>query len=167
MNNSPQAIFKELTRNLPRFTDGRINFTGVRKAPVVNVIVELDGKILIMKRSDKVSAYQRLWNGVSGFIDEPKPIEEFVRQEISEELSIGSELVGKMSVSDPYIVEDQDIDRVWYVYPVLVSLKKEPKIVLDWEHTDFKWIAPSELSKYQYVKDFDKSVRLALGYKND
>lgn len=166
MSKIPQRIFRTLTSGLLRFEDGRINFTGVKKSPVINVIVELHGKILIVKRSDKVSAYQGLWNGISGFIDEPKSIEEFARQEISEELSIDLELIGNLSVCDPYIVEDQAIDRIWYVYPVLASLKSEPNIILDWEHTDYRWIQPSELTGFEHVKDFDKSVNLALSSKN-
>ncbi len=83
-------------------------------------------------------------------------------QEISEELSIDLGLIRSLSVCDPYVVEDQAIDRIWYVYPVLTSLKSEPNIILDWEHTDYRWIQPSELTEFEHVKDFDKSVNLAL-----
>jgi 8-oxo-dGTP pyrophosphatase MutT (NUDIX family) len=160
--NTPQEIFEKLTENLPKFDDGRINFTGVRKAPVLNVIVWYNGEILIVKRSDKVSAYQGLWNGISGFIDEPKPIEEFAKQELTEELGIVAGDIDRLVVCKPYEVNDKKIDRIWFVYPVLAKLNRKPQIILDWEHTDFAWIAPSELDDYEYVQDFDKSVQAAL-----
>lgn len=156
---TPQKVFEELTLGLPQFDDGRINFTGVRKAPVLNVIVYCQGEVLIVKRSQKVSAYQGLWNGVSGFIDEPKTIEEFAAQELAEELSI---IPDDVKVAMPYEVDDRSIDRIWVVYPVLATMQHKPKIKLDWEHTDFAWIKPEQLQQYEYVKDFDKSVARAL-----
>lgn len=159
---SPQQVYESLTKGLPRFDDGRINFHGVRKAPVLNVVVYYNGEILIVKRSDKVSAYQGLWNGISGFIDEPKSIEDFAVQELFEELSLDTKSIEMIKVADPYEVDDKDIDRVWVVYPVLVKLNKKPNVVLDWEHTEFAWIKSEELKDYDHVKDFDISVKNAL-----
>lgn len=157
-----QQIFEELTVGLPRFDDGRINFTGVRKAPVLNVVVWCDDEILLVKRSQKVSAYQGLWNGISGFIDEPKAVEDFARQELSEELGLPVTDIKNIIVCRPYEVDDRDIDRTWFVYPVLAELKQKSEIKLDWEHTDYAWIKPEQLKDYECVKDFDKSVHLAL-----
>ena len=159
---TPQQVFMDLTKGLPRFDDGRINFTGIKKAPVLNVVVCYEGEILIVKRSDKVSAYRGLWNGISGFIDEPKSIEDFALQEISEELSLKKSMVQSVRAAEPYEVSDEGIDRIWVVYPVLAQLKAKPRIVLDWEHTDFAWIKPDQLSQYDFVKDFDISVFKAL-----
>lgn len=159
---TPQQVFESLTKGLPRFDDGRINFTGVRKAPVLSVVVYHDGKILIVKRSHKVSAYQGPWNVISGFIDELKPLEEFAIQELSEELSIGQAAITTIQLATPYEVRDKSIDRVWVVYPILAQLIQKPNIVLDWEHTDFAWITPEQLKNYTYVKDVDVSVAKAL-----
>jgi ADP-ribose pyrophosphatase YjhB (NUDIX family) len=161
-NSTPQQVFEELTRDLPHFDDGRINFTGVRKAPVLNVVVYCNDEILIVKRSQKVSAYRGLWNGISGFIDEPKPIEDFAMQELSEELSATPDAI---RLAAPYEVEDREIDRVWIVYPVLAIFEKKPEIVLDWEHTDFVWIKSEDIEDYDYVKDFNVSVTKALALK--
>lgn len=161
-DSTPQHVFEELTRGLPRFGDGRINFTGVRKAPVLNVVVCFNDEILIVKRSQKVSAYKGLWNGISGFIDEPRSIEDFATQEVKEELSI---IPNNIKVALPYEVDDRKIDRVWIVYPVLAMLKNKPAIILDWEHTDFAWIKPKHLQDYEYVKDFNISVEKALALK--
>jgi 8-oxo-dGTP diphosphatase len=159
---SPQQVFEHLTQGLPHFEDGRINFTGVQKAPVLNAVVYWDGKILLLKRSHKVSAYRGLWNCVSGFIDQPRPIADFARQEVSEELSINDIEIRAIKLAEPYEVDDRSIDRVWVVYPVLVELGCEPHIKLDWEHTDHAWIKSGDLSKFDHVIDLEKSVARAL-----
>ena len=159
MAKSPQQVFEELTQGLPKFDDGRINFTGVKKAPVLNVVAYCDGKILIVKRSQKVSAYKGLWNSVSGFIDEPKPIEEFAAQELNEELSVYADSI---KIAEPYEVVDDAIDRIWVVYPVLAVFEKMPDFKLDWEHTDYKWINSEQLKVYNYVKDLDIAIKRAL-----
>jgi 8-oxo-dGTP pyrophosphatase MutT (NUDIX family) len=162
-NHSAQEMFEELTRGLPHFDDGRINFTGVRKAPVLNAVVYCRGEILLVKRSDKVSAYRGLWNGISGFIDEPKSIEDFAKHELREELGFAEGAFTRIEVCEPYEVDDRSIDRVWVVYPVLIVLNQKPVVTLDWEHTDYAWIDPASLGDYEYVKDFDISVNKALG----
>lgn len=129
---------------------------------MLNVVVYYEGKILIVKRSQKVGTYRGLWNGISGFIDEPKSIEEFAKQELMEEVAFDERVIASMGVCRPYEVDDQGIGRTWVVYPVLVMLRQKPAITLDWEHTDFAWINPEALKGYEYVKDFDVSVREAL-----
>lgn len=158
----PQQIFEELAAGLPLFEDGRINYTHAKKAPVINVIVHHDGEILIVQRSHKVSNYQGLWNGISGFIDTPKPIHEFARQELREELALHDQRIHTITVCHPYEVVDASIDRTWVVYPTLAHLAVRPDIVLDWEHTDYAWIPPHHVAQYSHVPDFDKSVKLAL-----
>jgi 8-oxo-dGTP pyrophosphatase MutT (NUDIX family) len=162
MVKTPQQIFEKLTKGLPLFDDGRVNFKGVQKAPVLNAVVYYHGKVLLTKRSQRVGAYQGLWNGISGYIDRSEPIEKLVKQELSEELALISEIIKRIAVCTPYEVDDNSIDRTWFVYPVLVELNKEPNIKLDWEHTEFVWVKPNELQKYNCVKDLDISINRAL-----
>lgn len=52
-------IIKEFAKKLPKFPDGRIDYSNSDIAPVITVFVRYKDKILILKRSDKVRAYQR------------------------------------------------------------------------------------------------------------
>ena len=47
-------IVKELSKTLPRFPDGRIDYSNSDVAPVVTIFVEYGNKILLLRRSDKV-----------------------------------------------------------------------------------------------------------------
>ncbi len=69
-----QQIFK-LTKSLPKFDYGRVDFTNTLIAPVLNMIIYCNRKILILKRSKNVNAHHGLWGGVTGFIDESKSLE--------------------------------------------------------------------------------------------
>ena len=48
------AIIKEFANKLPKFPDGRIDYSSSDIAPVITVFVKHKDKILLLKRSDKV-----------------------------------------------------------------------------------------------------------------
>ena len=58
-------------QHLPKFEDGRINYTGCKRCPVLNCVVTYNGEVLLLKRSDKVANYKGYWNFVAGFLDHP------------------------------------------------------------------------------------------------
>jgi hypothetical protein len=42
--------------------------------PVVNIVVSYDGKVLLVERSQELSNYPGLWNGISGYLDDHKDL---------------------------------------------------------------------------------------------
>lgn len=62
---------------------GQVDYTNIRYAPVVNIVVTHAGKILLVQRSKNMRLYPGFWNGVSGFLDYAKSIWEKVREELS------------------------------------------------------------------------------------
>ena len=133
--------------HLPRFPDGRINYTGAKKAPVLNCVVQYGDKVLLLKRSDKVANYQGYWNFVAGFIDEPRPIREKVLEEVAEELKIEEADIASIKTAEPYEVFDPNAQKTWIVYPALVVLAKQPEKDSDKELQ--KWL------KEQHDKGID------------
>ncbi len=144
---------------LPRFPDGRIDYSNSDKAPVVTCFVRFEDKILLLKRSKRVHTYQGKWHTVAGYIDEPKPIRQKALEELEEELSIPSKDVSRFTAGEPYEFFDEGAKKSWIVHPVLVELKKKPEVRLDWEHTEFKWISPDEVEGYDTVPNLDESLR--------
>ena len=61
MSESPEVqeshleLVERLSAELPRFEDGRVDYTKSPVAPVVNCIVWYDDKILLLQRSDRVA----------------------------------------------------------------------------------------------------------------
>jgi len=160
-----QKIFetiKEFAKKLPKFSDGRINYSSSDIAPVITVFVKYKNKILLLKRSNKVRVYQNKWNTVAGYLDELKPIREKVFEEIKEELGIDKSNVSTIIFGKTYEFIDNEVNKTWIVHPVLIELKSKPEIKLDWEHTEYKWIEPRELKKFDIVPKLEESLKRVL-----
>lgn len=150
-------------KKLPRFPDGRIDYTHSRSAPVISCVIEHSGKILIVKRSMKVMNYKGAWDIITGYIDNPNiSNKEHAILELEEELGINADAVMRIDLKKPFRYFNSVLNRTYIVFPVLVRLKSEPKIKLNWENTSFRWIYPKELGKYNTIPDLDKSVSIAL-----
>jgi isopentenyldiphosphate isomerase len=155
-------IVQYFEKKLPKFPDGRIDYSSSETAPVITVFVSYGNKILLLKRSDRVSTYRGKWNTVAGYLDEMKPVKEKVLEELGEEVGIEERDISSIKIGDPYEFRDEKIGKTWIVAPVLVKLKKTPEIKLDWEHTDFVWIEPEDICRYDTVPNLDKSLMKVL-----
>ncbi len=151
-------VIKKLSEKLPKFPDGRINYSDSNSAPALVICVKYKDKILLLKRSNKVRAYKEKWNCVGGYLDELKPVREKVLEELREELKIDEKDISKIFFDKPYKFEDKEINKTWFVQPVLVELNKKPKIILDWENTEYKWIYPEELDHFNTVPELKKHL---------
>ncbi len=141
-----EEILKEFS-HLPRFEDGRINYSSSHKAPVLICFVKHGGDILFLKRSEKVYAYRGLWSTVAGFIDSNKKISDKVMEELEEELDIRTNNISSMHFGEHYLFHDPP--KTWIRYPILVTVKEKPVITLDWEHIEYRWVKPNEITHYK------------------
>jgi len=157
-----QRLLRDFAETLPRFPDGRIDYSTSDRAPIVTCFVKYADKLLLLKRSDRVRTHQGKWNTVAGYIDELKPIREKALEELSEEIGVSEKDVRQFKMGRPYDFFDPDSKKTWLVHPVLVELKGTRKITLDWEHTEFKWITPDELTTYDTVPKLAKSLKRVL-----
>lgn len=155
-------LLLEFSERLPKFEDGRIDYTDSEEAPVIIVFVKHGDKIILLKRSDKVRDYKGKWNTIAGYLDEVKPIKEKVLEELREEVCIHEDKIKSIKIKEPYKLADEALKKSWIIHPVLVELKEKPEIKLDWEHTEYKWIHPKELNDYDIIIDLDRTLKLAL-----
>jgi PncC family amidohydrolase len=123
---------------------------------VVTCFLEHGGKILILRRSSKVGTYRRSWAGVSGYL-ETNDIDQ-AYTEISEETDLYKKDLKLMKKGEPLEVIDKDLNRKWIVHPFLFHVKAPDKVKIDWEHTEAKWIKPSELKKYETVPGLARAL---------
>ncbi len=79
-------ILKQFSR-LPRFPDGRIDFSKSKEAPIINVIIMHEHEILLLKRSGKVRTSKNRWDCLGGYLDEEVPPEKKTMIELKEELA--------------------------------------------------------------------------------
>ncbi len=156
------AKIKEFHEKLPKFPDGRINYSDSNIAPVVIVFLRYGKKFLLLKRSEKGLNYRGKWSVVAGFLDEIKPIQDKVLEEMQEELAIQKDDILKIHIGEPYEFEDEEIDKIWIRCPVLVELKRQITPRLDWEHEEYKWIQLEQFKDFDTVPSITKSLDLAL-----
>ena len=152
-------ILKKFHEKLPKFPDGRIDYTESDTAPVVSIFVKHREEILILKRSEKVSTYQGKWNNIGGYLDEFKDVKQKVLEELREETGIEEEMIASIKTGKFSEFSDKILNKTWLIHPFIVELKEKPEIKLDWEHTEYRWIKPEEISEFDIVPDLDKSWR--------
>jgi hypothetical protein len=66
---------------------------------------------------------------------------------------------------DPQTLTDADLGIQWTIYPFLFEMKSadfESKVKLDWEHTEFKWIHPKDLSGYKTVPSLEETLQRVM-----
>jgi len=132
---------------------------------VVTCLLENNGEILILKRSEEVGTYQELWGGVAGFVEEDEDPRETAVKEIKEEAGIEKKDLLLVKKEDAIKFTDLYGDKLydWIVYPFLFHIKDRDKIQIDREHTEFRWVKPSELKKYDTVPRFKEIVLKIFG----
>ena len=116
----------------------------VETVHVVTAFLRHDGRILLLRRSERVGSYRGCWAAVSGYLEEPAPLAQALR-EIEEETGIPAAAVALVAEGPPLVVDDESLRRRWVVHPFLFDLASPPTVRLDWEHSAFRWVAPSEL----------------------
>lgn len=127
---------------------------------VVTCLLENNGEILILRRSEEVGTYRELWGGVAGFVEENEEPQETAVKEIKEEVGIEKKDLLLVKKEDAIEFSNLYGDKLyeWIVYPFLFHIKDRDKIRIDWEHTEFRWVKPSELKKYDTVPRFKEIV---------
>jgi NADH pyrophosphatase NudC (nudix superfamily) len=143
------------------FDDGRVNYAKADIAPVVMCTVTYKDKILLAKRSHGLADAEGYWSTINGFIDEVKPVIKQVAQEVKEELGL-KVLASNIKVGKSYTMSNPKEKRSYIVFPCLVKLDEEPKIVLDYEHTEYAWIDRKDLNKYEMLDDLPLVIDSAL-----
>lgn len=128
---------------------------------VVTVLITYQDKILILKRSDKVRTYKGLWGGIAGYVEEHEQPFETALKEIREEVGLAPEDVILQQQGDPVKFTDyyHNEQYNWVVHPFIFILKKLNPIHIDWEHTEYKWIPPSDIIHYKTVPKFKEVVQ--------
>jgi len=152
-------IIEKFYKKLPKFPDGRIDYSNSDIAPVITVFVKYKDKIILLKRSDKVGNYCGKWSTVTGFLDELKPLHEKVFEELEEELGVEKSIISSILMGKSFKLIDKNINKTWIIHPILVELQEMPKIKLDYEHIEFKWIKPEELNNFDTVPKLEKSLK--------
>ena len=119
------------------------------------------GKILILKRSETVKTMKNMWSGISGIIENDEEPLTRAKIEIFEEVGIKENEIKLLKIGNEIdIISPQYKNHQWHVFPFLFETYNL-EIKINWENSDFKWINPGELKKFDFVPSLEK-VLLSL-----
>lgn len=133
-------------------------------------------RVSIFKRSTQVRVYKNLWAACSGSIDptDRTPLAAALR-EIAEETSLPATAVTLLSAGKAYEIFDAEVKTNWTIYPFLFRLngldrdgeegadvQAQRRIVLDWEHTEVRFVRVEEVDGFETVAHLGRSLRTAL-----
>ena len=127
-----------------------------RSTKIITCFLKNGEKILILRRSEKVKSMKGLWAGISGIIENNESPLKRAKSEIFEELGMNDDEIKLIKESQEMrIISPQYENHEWEVYPFLFSVEN-PKIKLNWENSDYKWIKAEEISEYETVPSLEK-----------
>lgn len=156
-----EAWLKKAAKKYGPYQDKAVNYTNANTAPIVMCTVIYKDKILLAKRGYGLADAEGYWSTVNGFIDEVKPVQEIAQQECVEELSLKTPL-SEIIVGTSYLLQNPAEKKNYIVFPCLVTITKKPEIILDREHTEFRWIDRKQLESYEILDDLPYAVDAAL-----
>ncbi len=125
---------------------GQVDYTNIRYAPVLDVVVTRAGKILLAKRSADRRMHPNCWAAVAGFLDDNSDIETKALEELDEELSIGQNHVVNLTRGNITLRDDPEYHKTWLIVPVLAEVNTDT-VTLDWEASEARWFKPDEITK--------------------
>lgn len=148
-------LIKEGDQVLVDGTEGTIEIKDIRLRKVVSSALISDGKVLLLKRPDRVWSFPGKWSLVAGKIENEESPEDAAVREIMEETQIK---VGKPDVSVPPVyVREKDV--IWEVFPFLFKVD-DPEPILNEENEEFMWMSLDEsLAGESFVSLTDDVVR--------
>ena len=103
-----------------------------------------------------------LWAGISGIIEGNEDPFYRAKKEIHEETGITENQITLIRAASQMRTDSPQYDNhEWLIFPFLFSVK-EPKIKLNWENSEYQWVTPEELVKFQTVPSLEKVLASLL-----
>ena len=128
----------------------------MHKTKIVTTFLTNSGKILLLKRSQKVKTMKNLWAGISGIIEnDEKPFNRAII-EIFEEVGMIESEIKLLKEGDVIMIESPQYENhQWEVYPFLFSCNHK-EIKLNWENSDARWIDVDTINDFTTVPSLEK-----------
>ncbi len=134
----------------------------MKRREVVTAFLRNQGEILLVRRSDKVGSYQGYWSAISGYLEDPTPLEQ-AQREIREETGVPDLEVHLVRTGDPVEAIDTKMDVCWVVHPFLFEIDNREAVRLDWENTELRWVKPEEISNFSTVPKLKQALQNCFG----
>ena len=122
---------------------------------VVTNILRYHGKILLLQRSSEVGTYKGKWAGCSGYVEGDEDPDERAIIEIEEETKLSRNQVSLIKKGETVKVVNEEKGITFIIHPYLFEIATD-QIQIDWEHSNYKWVAPEEIKNFETVPKFEE-----------
>jgi ADP-ribose pyrophosphatase YjhB (NUDIX family) len=140
---------------------GQVDFTNIRYAPVLDVVVVRENKVLLAKRSANRNLYPNYWSTIAGFLDDDKSIEDKAYEELREELGMQESDVVSLKRGSVILREDPKYHKTWFIMTMLAHVKTDA-FTLDWEASEARWFELPEIAKLDLLPGTLEVIRQFL-----
>jgi len=127
---------------------------------VVTSFIEENGKILVVRRSNRVGTYQGRWSAISGYL-EKKPLAQALT-EIEEETGLKGDMISLLKKGKPLYIIDESLKTKWKIYPFAFRKTTGRAVQIDWENTEFKWISPEDIENLPTVPGLKQALNRVI-----
>lgn len=124
---------------------------------VVTCFLESGARILLLKRSARVGSYQERWAGISGYLEPGVTPLEQAHQEIGEETGLNRDEYQIIAEGEILAVIDEKLQQTWVVHPFRIKVLNPDNINIDWEHSEFRWVEPADISTFPTVPSLQEA----------
>lgn len=130
----------------PAGLNGSPRAVAARPRPVVAVVLEWRGHILLLRRSTQVAHDQGKWHCVTGYIEAGHSAVQQAADELYEET--GLRLVDLTSfTAGPVLALSDEAGQSWPVHTFTASTLHK-RLTLNWEHDTYRWVLPQRLRRF-------------------
>ena len=124
---------------------------------IVTSVLANDNKILILKRSLSTKTMQNKWGGISGYLEPGEDLLSRSLLEIYEETKIDKHDLILYKILDQFSLQIK-ADTIFLIQP-FYYLSHTQKVILNWEHIEYRWINLSDIDKYEFVPRFNEILK--------
>lgn len=115
------------------------------------IIYNLEGKILICKRSKMKDKFPLTWENIGGRLEHDETPEECIRREAKEEIGC---LLKDLKLFRVYVNKEENTQ---YVIIVFTAKLDDTEIIQpNYEIEDIKWITEDEINNYSFCTENNK-----------
>lgn len=123
--------------------------TGKQFKMVVKALIrDGEGNVLIIRK--KGGSQSGYWDLPGGRVGHGESVDEALSRELKEECDMTLLSVGNILHVSGFLARGNPQD---HVFGMIYACKAKGGITLGKEHSEYKWVAPKKLSRYQFPKD--------------
>ena len=117
----------------------------MNRTSIVLAVVRCGAQICLARRSHSVATSRGLWSAVTGYLEPATDPLTQAWTELWEELGLRAPGINLVRSLPPVPLTSPGSAKDFLVYPFLFETDRPRRPVLNWEHDDVQWAAPSRL----------------------